>query len=195
MSDKNSNFEINYFLKFLPKFESLMLSVYDLNKKTLIQFRSFPMHCKCETIKLSVALTLSKPWFLSLVFGHEHISKILRINFFFKNQFFRLWENASPISIYEKSLILDFLFNFCSDFRYENNGIFVLGWVFFLQTNFDFLTSHFWRIFFIWFESYCYLELKFEKIFHLWSFFVKLWGFEDCHFGQFGTINARSVSR
>ena len=23
----------------------------------------------------------------------------------------------------------------------------MLGWVFFLQTNFDFLTSHFWRIF------------------------------------------------
>ena len=31
----------------------------------------------------------------------------------------------------------------CFDFRNENNGIFVLGWVFFLQTNFDFLTSHF----------------------------------------------------
>ena len=73
------------------------------------------------------------------------------------------------------------------------------GWVFFfLQTNFDFLTSHFWRKFFISFESYCCPELKFEKIFHLWSFFVKLWGFKDCHFGhfdQFGTINARYVSR
>ena len=33
---------------------------------------------------------------------------------------------------------------FCSDFRYESNGIFVLGvGFFFLQTNFDFLTSHF----------------------------------------------------
>ena len=34
--------------------------------------------------------------------------------------------------------------SFCSDFRYESNGIFVLvvGF-FFLQTNFDFLTSHF----------------------------------------------------
>ena len=32
----------------------------------------------------------------------------------------------------------------CSDFRYESNGIFVLGvGFFFLQTNFDFLTSHF----------------------------------------------------
>ena len=84
------------------------------------------------------------------------------------------------------------LFSCCSDFRYESNGIFVLGvGFFFLQTNFDFLTSHFWRNFFISFESYCCLELKFEKIFHLWSFFVKLWGFKDCHFGQFGTINAR----
>ena len=24
-------------------------------------------------------------------------------------------------------------------------------------------------------------------------FFVKLWGFDDCHFGQFGTINARYI--
>ena len=32
---------------------------------------------------------------------------------------------------------------YCSDFRYESNGIFVIGWVFFLQTGFDFLTSHF----------------------------------------------------
>ena len=31
----------------------------------------------------------------------------------------------------------------CSDFRYESNGIFVHGVGFFLQTNFDFLTSHF----------------------------------------------------
>ena len=35
-------------------------------------------------------------------------------------------------------------------------------------------------------------ELKFEKIFHLWSFLVQLWGFIDC---QFGTINARFISR
>ena len=87
----------------------------------------------------------------------------------------------------------------CSDFWYESNGIFVLGvGCFFLQTNFDFLTSHFWRNFFISFKRYCCSELKFEKIFHLWSFFVELWGFKDCHFGhfeQFGTINARYNSR
>ena len=69
------------------------------------------------------------------------------------------------------------------------------GWVFFLQTNFDFLTSHFWRNFKILFERYCCPELNFEKIFHLWSFFVNLRGFKDCLFGQFGTINARSISR
>ena len=42
------------------------------------------------------------------------------------------------------------------------------GWVFFLQTNFDFLTSHFRRnYFFISFKMYCCPKLKFEKIFHL----------------------------
>ena len=75
----------------------------------------------------------------------------------------------------------------------------MLGMGFFLlQTNFDFLISHFWRNFFMSFKKYCCPELKFEKIFHLWSFFVKLWGFKDCHFGhsdQFGTINARYNSR
>ena len=59
---------------------------------------------------------------------------------------------------------------FCSDFRYESNGIFVLGvGFFFLQTSFDFLTTHFWRNFLyhskgiVWWH-----ELKLEKIFHLW---------------------------
>ena len=33
--------------------------------------------------------------------------------------------------------------HFCSDFRNESNGRFVLGVGFFLRTNFDFLTSHF----------------------------------------------------
>ena len=32
---------------------------------------------------------------------------------------------------------------YCSDFISESNGIFVLGVVFILQTNFDFSTSHF----------------------------------------------------
>ena len=70
-----------------------------------------------------------------------------------------------------------------------------LGWVFFLQTSFDFLTSLFWRNFKISIKTYCWPELKFENIFHLWSFFVKLWGLEYCHSCQFGTINARYISR
>ena len=27
------------------------------------------------------------------------------------------------------------------------------------------------------------------------DFFLQLWGFKDCHFGQFGAINARYTSR
>ena len=66
---------------------------------------------------------------------------------------------------------------------------------FFLQKNFDFLTSHFWQNFFLLsFEKYCCPELKFQTLFHLWSFFVKLREFKDWHFGQFGTINARYFS-
>ena len=41
-----------------------------------------------------------------------------------------------------------FWFN-CSDLRYESNGLFVLGVEFFLQKNVDFLSSHFWRNFFL----------------------------------------------
>ena len=85
--------------------------------------------------------------------------------------------------------------NYCSHFRNESDGLFVLGWFFFLQTNFNFLTSRFWRNFFTSFKSYEWSKLKFEKIFHLWSFFVELWGVKDCDFGQIGTINARYVSR
>ena len=48
------------------------------------------------------------------------------------------------------------------------------GWVFFLQTNFDFLTSHFWWNFFISFKRYCCPELKLEKIFHLSSPVLRL---------------------
>ena len=83
----------------------------------------------------------------------------------------------------------------CSDIRYESNRIFVLGVGFFLQTSFEVLTIHFWRNFKKSFERYCSTELKFENIFHLWSFFVKLWELKDCHSGQFGTINARYISR
>ena len=48
--------------------------------------------------------------------------------------------NLGPGDHWNTNLMLN---DYCSDFRYESNGIFVLGWVFFLQTIFDFLTSHF----------------------------------------------------
>ena len=78
--------------------------------------------------------------------------------------------------------------------RNESNGIFGIG-VGFFQSNFDFSTSHFWQKIFVSFKKYCCPELKFEKIFHLQLLFVKLWGLKDCHFGRFGTINARYIIR
>ena len=55
---------------------------------------------------------------------------------------------------------------YCSDFRYESNGIFVLGvGFFFLQTNFDFLTSHFWQNFFYHSKSIVVLSLNLKKFF------------------------------
>ena len=66
------------------------------------------------------------------------------------------------------------------------------GWFFCLQINFDFLTSYCWRDFFISFRKYCCPELKFGKIFYLWSFSVKFWGLK---LPKFGTINARYISR
>ena len=70
----------------------------------------------------------------------------------------------------------------------------MLGVGFFLQTNFDFLTSHFWRNFF---NNIQKVLLSWAQIWQDISpviVFVKLWGFKGCHFGhfdQFGTINAR----
>ena len=83
----------------------------------------------------------------------------------------------------------------CSDFWYESNGIFVPGVDFFSSDKFRLFNKPFLTEFFISFERYYWHELKFEKIFYLWSFFVKLWGFKDCYFGQSGTINAGYISR
>ena len=63
--------------------------------------------------------------------------------------------------------------NFCSDFPKESNGIFVLGVGFFLQINFDFLSSHFGQNFFLSFKNYCYSEPKFEKSFTCDHFLLK----------------------
>ena len=52
------------------------------------------------------------------------------------------------------------------DFRYESNGIFVLGvGFFFLQTNFDFLTSHFWRNFLYHSKAMVVLSLNLKRYF------------------------------
>ena len=59
---------------------------------------------------------------------------------------FRYESNCSDFR-YESNGIFVLGVGFCSDFRYESNGIFLLGVIFFLQTNFDFSTSHFSRIF------------------------------------------------
>ena len=75
--------------------------------------------------------------------------------------------------------LLKFLLIFpscCSDFRYESNGIFVLGvgfffnwgfffysgWVFFFG---DFLTSHFWRNFFYHSKGIVVLSLNLKRYF------------------------------
>ena len=71
-------------LKIFQKFKSLMLSVYNVSKETLLNFRSFPMHCDSETIKPMhcdsemVNLVVSEPWLLSLVFSYDYIPKNLR---------------------------------------------------------------------------------------------------------------------
>ena len=86
-------------------------------------------------------------------------------------------------------LSVDSAINFCSDLRNENNGIFVLGWVF--QTMFNFLTSHFDGIFYIIQKVFVVLlSLNLEGYFTCDHFF-----FNECAFGHFGTINARYISR
>ena len=61
---------------------------------------------------------------------------------------------------------------------------------FFLQTNFDFVNYPFLAEFFLSFKMHYCLKLTIEKVFHQLSFFVNLWGFEGCLFGQFVTIPA-----
>ena len=64
------------------------------------------------------------------------------------------------LSIFDEWII------YCSDFRYESNGIFVLGvGFFFLQTNFDFLTSHFDGIFLYHSKGIVVLSLNLKRYF------------------------------
>ena len=90
------------FFEILYQNIKVMLSVYDLHQKTRTQFWSFPMHCKCETIKFFVTPVLSEPWFLSHVFGHKNILKTVR-NSMSKIHFFNLWENATHTAPYMKN--------------------------------------------------------------------------------------------
>ena len=72
-----------------------------------------------------------------------------------------------------------------TDFCNKSSGIFVLFFsLFFSSDNFDFLTSHFWRDFFMSFKNYCCLELKFEKIFYLWSFSQSYMGLKIANLEQ-----------
>ena len=60
-----------------------------------------------------------------------HIKALSVVNWIIKRIFSKVFSVSKQV-------------DYCSDFRYESNGIFVLGvGFFFLQTNFDFLTSHF----------------------------------------------------
>ena len=54
---------------------------------------------------------------------------------------------------------------YSSDFRYESNGVFVLGVGFFLQTNFDFLTSYFWLNFLNHSKGIVVLSSNFKRFF------------------------------
>ena len=51
----------------------------------------------------------------------------------------------------------------------------------------EFLTEHHLK-------GIVFLSSKLKKIFHLRSVFVKLWGFENCSFGQFGMTNAQNIA-
>ena len=71
------------------------------------------------------------------------------------------------------------------------------GWVFFSSDKFRLFNWPFLTEFFFIIQKVLLFWAQIWKDIHLWSFFVKLWGFKDCHFGhfdQFGTINARYIS-
>ena len=99
---------------------------------------------------------------------------------------------------YERMLVILLARNFqrrkpipyCSNFRRKCRNICARVFCF-LQTSFDFLTSFFDRSFQYHSISSVAVGSNLKKIFHLWSCFVKLWGFKECQIGSFGTINAR----
>ena len=70
----------------------------------------------------------------------------------------------------------------------------VMGVVFFLQTNFDFLTSHFDGIFLYHSKCIVVLSLNLKKIVTCDCFLSNI-EVSILQFGQFGTITARYISR
>ena len=69
------------------------------------------------------------------------ISKLIKLSCFVQAYTSRITLMTSFQLKLEYEIIL---LRYCSDFRYESNGIFVLGvGFFFLQTNFDLLSSYF----------------------------------------------------
>ena len=101
----------------------------------------------------------------------------------------------------ELALIRAFLFiyilkdneTFCFDFCNKSNGKLVLGVVYFFKPISTILLANFGR--FSLYHSFnrlgCPKNICRHIIFHLWSFFVKLFGFENCLFGQFGQLTRK----
>ena len=67
---------------------------------------------------------------------------------------------------------------------FDENGIFMLGVVFFIQSTFADRNSNFQQNFFIPHWKYQLLDFKCKKIFHLQIIFVKFWGFENLPYSR-----------
>ena len=85
--------------------------------------------------------------------------------------------------------------SYCPDFRNESDGIFVLGVGIFFRQISTFELTIFDGIFLNHSQAIIVLSLNLKRYFTCDFLFAKLWGFKYCHFGQFGTINARFISR
>ena len=88
---------------------------------------------------------------------------------------------------------------------FEENGIFMLGVVFFIQSIFTDPNNNFHQKFLFSIEDIDFLSSNAKKIFHLQLFFVKFWGLENCqnfyvpglNYARFKEFihNAESVTR
>ena len=98
-----------------------------------------------------------------------------------------------PLVTY-RQVISNFNANFCSDFRYESNGIFVLGVGFFLQTNFDYLTSQFKRDFSNHSKGIVILSLNLQKYFTCNYFLLSYGGLKVALLAYLGQLT-RNIFR